>query len=328
MKDAIRDIEGMKDSPQDVILRVDNVAKEYKLRVNGARRTIRAVDDVSFTCGPGETIGLVGESGSGKTTLGRMVAGLISPTLGNVITVPRSEMSASAVQMVYQNPAESLDPRWRIETSVGEPLISVKGDARRAAVAEALDAVGLSPDLAQRRPHELSGGQQQRACIARAVIGDPSVIVLDEAVSGLDVVLQRDVLALLRKLQSRTGTSYLFISHDLTVVAAISSRILVMYLGRVVEAVPLAELGGPFLHPYSVVLHAAQLKPTAEGGRPAPMVITGEPPSGMDKTVGCRFAPRCPLADDQCRREEPPLTDRGNGRLVACYHSGELSDAS
>lgn len=328
-------------SASNVILRVDGVVKEYRLRVNGSHKTIRAVDDVSFACSPSETIGIVGESGSGKTTLGRIVAALISPTSGSVEANSRSDVENSVtqsvsqarrrprtVQMVYQNPAESLNPRWKIESSVAEPLIGVSGSARRAAVTDALEAVGLSMGIAQRHPHQLSGGQQQRACIARAVIGNPSVIVLDEAVSGLDVVLQREVLILLRELQSRTQTSYLFISHDLSAVAAISTRILVMYLGRVVESVPTAELNKPYLHPYSVVLHSAQLRPMAEGERPAPIVIAGEPPSGINKVEGCRFAPRCPLADDRCRLSDPPLLDHGNGHLVACYHPGELVDAS
>lgn len=324
------------------VLSVDQLVKEYKVRAHLEGRVLRAVDDVTLTLEAGETLGVVGESGSGKTTLGRLIAGTLAPTSGRVITRRAPTENAPAarttsakaggsanVQMVFQNPVESLNPRWTVARSVAEPLIRTRAAEREVAVAQALETVGLTTTHARRLPHQLSGGQQQRACIARAIIGHPSLVILDEAVSGLDVVLQQDVLALLADVQERTGMSYLFISHDLSAVTKISSRIVVMYLGKVVESAPArgAETATSFLHPYSVALHSAELHWTPDGGRPTPILLPGEPPSGIAKVSGCRFASRCPIAVDRCTEAEPPLIEHTTGHAVACYRAGELSDA-
>jgi len=195
---------------------------------------------------------------------------------------------------------------------------------RREAIHTALAGVGLTADHARKYPHELSGGQQQRACIARALIASPSVVVLDEAVSSLDVLLQREVLALLVELQANTGVAYVFISHDFAAVAALSTRVLVMYLGRVVEALPAYELSQALLHPYSIALQSAQLRPRPDGTRAKPIILRGDPPSAIGKIQGCRFASRCPLADDRCRKEEPTLTEFTANHLAACYYPGAL----
>ena len=309
------------------------MVKEFRLGRGRSAQKMRAVDDVSLTCAHGETIGVVGESGCGKTTLGRIVARFVKPTSGSVTITPPAEgklsradarAAMSAVQMVYQNPAESLDPRWKIATSVAEPLHGVARAERRSAAIDALESVGLSAAIGERYPHQLSGGQQQRACIARAVIGGSRLIVLDEATSGLDVVRQQEILLVLRNLQVRRGVSYLFISHDLPVVIAMSHRIVVIYLGRIVETWT-PNLNQRFLHPYSVALHAAQLG-RKSGGRQKEIVLSSELVGAGEPTLGCRFAPRCPIARERCRREDPPLAAQPNGEAVACFYPGELHD--
>lgn len=310
------------------LLNVERVVKDYLLRGRSARY-LRAVDDVTFSCHEGETVGVVGESGCGKTTLGRMVAGLIHPTAGTVtVRAPGDRRgptsAAGGVQMVYQSAVESLDPRMRISASVAEPLLHLSRAERRERVRNALAAVALSDEHASRYPHELSGGQQQRACIARAVVAHPSVVVLDEAVSNLDVLLQHEVLLLLSQLQARTQVAYLFISHDFATVAALSTRLLVMYLGRVVEALPGQKATGTLLHPYSVALQSAQLKPRPDGTRSKPIILAGDPPSAIGRRAGCRFAGRCPLADNTCRSEEPALLEYKPGHFAACHHQGVL----
>jgi oligopeptide/dipeptide ABC transporter ATP-binding protein len=323
------------DQPHGIVaaplLSVEGVVKDYHVRGQGADRRLRAVDGVSFSCDRGETVGIVGESGCGKTTLGRLVAGLIRPTAGAVVvrSLAQDGLSSrraerSSVQMVYQSPVESLDPRMRIAASVAEPLGHVRRSERRQLVLSALAAVALADEHARKYPHELSGGQQQRACIARALIGSPSVVVLDEAVSNLDVLLQQEVLALLVELQAGTGVAYVFISHDFAAVAALSKRVMVMYLGRVVEVLPAQEPTGVLLHPYSVALQSAQLRPRPDGTRRKPIILTGDPPSAIEEIQGCRFATRCPLADERCRAAEPPLTEYEPDHFAACYYPGML----
>ena len=313
------------------LLSVQGVVKDYRVRGQGADRRLRAVDGVSFSCERGETVGIVGESGCGKTTLGRLVAGLVRPTMGAVVVRSQAQDELSprraqraGVQMVYQSPVESLDPRMRIAASVAEPLGHVHRSERRQRVRSALAAVALIDEHARKYPHELSGGQQQRACIARALIGSPSVVVLDEAVSNLDVLLQQEVMALLVQLQAATGVAYIFISHDFAAVTALSTRVMVMYLGRVVEVLPAQEATGLPLHPYSVALQSAQLRPLPDGTRRKPIILRGDPPSAIEAIEGCRFATRCPLADERCRAAEPPLTEYEPNHLVACYYPGML----
>lgn len=313
------------------LLSVQGVVKDYRIRGQGMDRRLRAVDGVSFSCEKGETVGIVGESGCGKTTLGRLVAGLIRPTAGAVAVSGLAQVRPSqrrggrgGVQMVYQSPVESLDPRMRIAASVGEPLAHLRRSERRQRVGSALAAVALGNDHARKYPHELSGGQQQRACIARALIGSPSVVVLDEAVSNLDVLLQQEVMALLVDLQTGTGVAYVFISHDFAAVAALSTRVMVMYLGRVVEVLPAQEATGQLLHPYSVALQSAQLRPRPDGTRRKPIILKGDPPSAIDEIQGCRFATRCPLADERCRSADPALTEYAPKHFAACYYPGML----
>lgn len=316
-----------------IALEVENLVKDYPVRGHGERRTLRAVDGVNMECGAGETVGVVGESGCGKTTLGRLIAGLVSPTAGRV-TVNWSDLGQTGrsfrrpVQVVYQNPAESLDPRMRVGFSVGEAIAHIPRDERSRLVFQALESVGLSREIAHCRPHELSGGEQQRVCIARALIGRPAVVVLDEAVSALDVIVQRSILKLLVDLQRASGIAYVFISHDLAVVAAVSTHIVVMYLGSVMEVVPRESFADSLLHPYSVALQSAQLRVRLDGSRPKPIVLSGDPPSGTERQPGCKFASRCPLADDRCREHRPALAASGEpGHWVACYYPGALQPA-
>jgi peptide/nickel transport system ATP-binding protein/oligopeptide transport system ATP-binding protein len=315
---------------QTRVLEVENLVKDYPLRGYGAKRTLRAVDGVNFACDAGETVGIVGESGCGKTTLGRLIAGLVPPTSGQVTVsqsglAPPGNRAGRPVQVVYQNPADSLDPMRRVGFSVGEAIMGIPGDERRRFVSRALESVELGPEVAHLRPHELSGGELQRVCIARALIGGPIAVILDEAVSALDVIVQRTILKLLVELQVAAGIAYVFISHDLAVVTAVSTRIIVMYLGSVMEVVPRERFEDPLLHPYSVALKSAQLRPRADGSRPKAIVLSGDPPSALERRRGCRFASRCPLADNRCRDQEPALTPWGGpGQWVACYYPGAL----
>jgi oligopeptide/dipeptide ABC transporter ATP-binding protein len=314
------------------VLQVDGATKLFRLRSGGRAKFLRATDGVSLAAAAGTTVGIVGESGCGKTTLGRMVAGLVAPTAGTVRVRHKGDgdpvnpaVRRGLVQMIYQNPADSLDPRLRVGTSVAEPLITLSRPQREAVVDETLSAVGMS-GFRDRYPHELSGGQQQRVCIARAIVAAPSVVVLDEAVSALDVLLQIEVLALLGEVQARTATTYLFISHDLAAVRAISDYILVMYLGQVVEVIPKESYQGHPLHPYTVALNSAELGGLGgQGGRR--IVLRGEPPSAAQEHPGCRFASRCPAAEPRCSKSEPGLVDAGSGHFVACYFPGALSEA-
>lgn len=319
-------------APSAGVLNVWNVRKLF--RVRGRRRaSVRAVDGVSFSAGPGTTVGVVGESGCGKTTLGRIVAGLARPSEGTVriaSTTGDVEVDPATtrglVQMIYQSPSDSLDPRLRIGESVEEPLLFVPRGERNSRADEALESVGLG-GLRERYPHELSGGQQQRVCIARAIVAHPRVVVLDEAVSALDILLQVEVLTLLGDIQARTDSIFVFISHDLAAVRAVSNYVLVMYLGRVVEVIPSAEFANSPLHPYTVALQSAELIEGASSGH-GRIVLAGEPPSATEEYTGCRFAGRCPSVTGRCLESEPPLVNVGGGRSVACYFPGSLGQSS
>ena len=291
---------------------------------------VRAVDRVTLTLDRGETRGVVGESGCGKTTLGRLVLGLLRPEEGEVMLdgaplgrALRDDARGTRrrMQIIFQDPLDSLDPRWTIAQSIAEPLRACGGfGARelRRRVREALESVQLAEDLAQAYPHELSGGQRQRAGIARAVAVEPAYIVCDEPVSSLDLSIQAQVLDVLLRLQRERNIGYLFISHDLGVVEAVSRRVAVMYLGAVVELAPAGELLRRPWHPYTEALLAAVPRPdpdAAGGVQP----LGGEPPSAAQLPSGCRFRTRCPLAEERCAREEPPLVEKEPGRFVACH---------
>ena len=299
--------------------------------VGEPRRTLRAVEDVTFDIERAETFGLVGESGSGKSTVARMVVGLLPPTAGTVridgvsFTDPEDAAARQSlrrrIHMVFQDPYASLNPRWRIERIIAEPIRAFglvhSSEAVEERVDELLDLVGLHPADRFRFPHEFSGGQRQRVAIARALASSAELIVCDEPTSALDVSVQAQILNLMRDLQDRFDLTYLLISHDLAVVRHMADRIAVMYLGRVVEIGDGRELFRAPRHPYTRMLLEA-VPNVATRGRPD-AEIAGEIPSPIDPPPGCAFHPRCPLAFDRCRREVPRLVDG-----VACHaaHAG------
>ena len=320
------------------LLEVRDVKKHFVVRRGAGgkgRRTVYAVDGVTFELGEGETFGLVGESGCGKSTLARVLAGLYKPTAGTILLRGNDVNAPGArgrlrgqLQMVFQNPASSLDPRRRIADSVGEPLIgTLDKEGRLAAATEMLERVGLDPGLFGRFPQQLSGGQQQRACIARALVADPSLVILDEALSSLDVSLQGQIMTLLHDLQQQFGCAYLFITHDLSAAFQLSTRIAIMYLGEVVELLPADAFQESTLHPYSTALVEAILvpDPAVQRGRKHSF-LAGEVPSATDPPPGCRFHTRCPYAQDRCTTERPPLTEHSPSHFAACHFAGNLPD--
>jgi peptide/nickel transport system ATP-binding protein len=291
-------------------------------------RWLRALDGVSLTLGRQETLGIVGESGSGKTTLGRTILRLVEPTGGRIL-LGGQEITAVTqaalrplrrrMQIVFQNPYASLNPRRSVGAIVGQPLAvhKVPGDHRRM-VGDLLERVGLPPDAARRYPHEFSGGQRQRIAIARALALRPDFVVADEITSGLDVTVKLRVLALLRELQADFRVAYLFISHDLAVVRQVADRVAVMYLGQIVEEAPTDALFERPLHPYTQALQAS-VPPPDPTATWRPPVLPGDPPSPLSVPPGCRFHPRCPIAEVRCRVEPPALRGLAPGRRVACH---------
>jgi peptide/nickel transport system ATP-binding protein len=267
------------------------------------RRRLRAVDDVSFEVARGETLALVGESGCGKSTLARLVVGLYAPTAGRV------EFRGRRMQMIFQDPYASLNPRWRVKRIIGEPIRLLQTAAR---VEEVLVQVGLSPQDGEKYPHEFSGGQRQRISIARALAGEPDLLVCDEPTSALDVSVQAQILNLMSELQRRLGLTYLFISHNLAVVSQVTDRVGVMYLGRLVEVAPAAQLFARPRHPYTRMLLDA-VPDLGMSGRPR-TPVAGEVPNPLAPPPGCAFHPRCAHANERCRRERPEVI-----RHVACH---------
>ena len=320
----------MRSDPLRPLLDVQHVARHFHIPASGGRAagTLRAVDGVSLTLAPGETLGVVGESGCGKSTLARLVVGLLEPTAGKIrldggdIWAPGAAglQRRRQFQMVFQNPAGSMNPRRTVGASVAEPLHARGVRRTDEEVARMLALVGLNPKMAARMPHQMSGGQQQRASIARALIANPKLVVQDEAIASLDISLQAQILNLLVDRQERLGTSYLFISHDLAAVQAISHRVMVMYLGQVVETASAPVFARRPLHPYSIALRNATLlpEPALERERQG-LVLQGDVPSPMNPPSGCRFRTRCPLADERCAASAPALRDAGGGHRVACH---------
>jgi peptide/nickel transport system ATP-binding protein len=318
------------------LTRVFDVSKPWLNRLlEGEKRSLlRAVAGVSFAIGRRETLALVGESGSGKSTVARMIVGLLRPTDGSV-SIDGIDMWAPAsagqrqklrrrLQMIFQDPYASLNPRWRVDRIIADPIKAFGLMQDRAEiehrVGELLRLVGLDPADGQKYPHEFSGGQRQRICIARALSSNPEFIVCDEPTSALDVSVQAQILNLMRDLQDRLGLSYFFISHNLAVVKHMAARIGVMYLGRIVELAPSADLFKAPRHPYSRMLIDA-LPDLAMSGRQR-KAIEGEIPNPVSPPPGCAFHPRCPHAFDRCRREIPELLAHGTAR-AACHGVAE-----
>ena len=320
------------------ILSVRDLSVHFPVRVRGGlfghTVELRAVDGISFDLSPGETLGIVGESGCGKSTLGRAVLQLIPPTAGSVVWMGEeiSGLNARAMrprrrqmQIVFQDPLASLDPRMTIGDIIAEPLRSFHPDMRRAEIRDRVRAmlarVGLSPQMINRYPHEFSGGQCQRIGVARAMVVRPALIVCDEPVSALDVSIQGQIINLLMELQAEFGMSLIFISHNLAVVRHISHRIMVLYLGRVMEIADRDTLYRAPRHPYSKALISAVPIPDPDLERSKQrMVLEGDLPSPVSPPSGCVFRTRCPIADGRCAREVPVLEKAGADHRVACHH--------
>jgi oligopeptide transport system ATP-binding protein len=322
-------------SGTEALLQVRNLVKHFEVgsgMFGGRRALVRAVDGVSFSIGRGETLGLVGESGCGKTTTGRCILQLEAPTSGEILFEGRDltrlgpdELRAvrRRLQVIFQDPYSSLNPRMTVGDIIAEPLgvhgIVRGAGARRDRVRDLLRKVGLLPQHAARYPHQLSGGQRQRVGIARALAMEPALIVCDEPVSALDVSIQAQIINLLEDLQADLGLTYLFIAHDLAVVRHISDRVAVMYLGKIVELADRKTLYDDPLHPYTRALLSAVPIPDPElEARREHLVLRGEVPSPLDPPAGCVFHPRCPIAEDRCRRVVPELREVKPGHWAAC----------
>ncbi len=307
------------------------VVEDLHVTFTTPRGPLRAVNGVSLSIAAGETVGLVGESGCGKSTLGRALLRL-EPVSSGKITLDGEDMLAATgptlkrlratAQMVFQDPYGSLNPRRRVGTIVAQPLL-IAGRGRQAShqrAAELLEDVGLSPDSAQRYPHEFSGGQRQRIGIARALALEPKLLICDEPVSALDVSVRAQVLNLLVALQRRRGIAYLFISHDLSVVEHFSDRVLVMYLGRIVESGSRERIWNRPLHPYTQALLASAPLADPERARSRPRrILPGELPNPITPPPGCAFHPRCRIAQERCRHEAPALRAFGEDAAAACH---------
>jgi len=303
------------------LLQLDDVSREFDVSrpwLNRAlegepRRMLRAVDGVSFGIERGETLGLVGESGSGKSTVARLIVGLYAPSAGHI------GFNGRRLQMIFQDPYASLNPRWRVRDIVSEPILVLRLYEKKtvtARVGELLRQVGLSPDDGEKYPHEFSGGQRQRISIARALAGEPDLLICDEPTSALDVSVQAQILNLMSELQQRLTLTYLFISHNLAVVSQIADRVGVMYLGRLVEIATARELFARPRHPYTRMLLDA-VPDLAMSGKPR-TPVAGEVPNPLAPPLGCTFHPRCPHANERCRVEVPQLLDD-----VACHGVAE-----
>jgi oligopeptide transport system ATP-binding protein len=316
------------------ILVAEHLSKVFRVARgrHGPARLLRAVEDVSFTLSAGETLGVVGESGCGKSTLGRMILRLSAPSAGEIRFLGQdiTHLSERALrplrrhlQAVFQDPISSLNPRMRVGDIIAEPLVNLgmRRSGRRERVAELLDVVGLPVDAAGRHPHAFSGGQRQRIAIARALAAGPKLIVCDEAISSLDVSVQAQILNLLSDLQGRFALALFFISHNLGAVRHLAHRVAVMYLGRLVEIGPEAELFEHPHHPYTAALLAAVPEPVPDRAIPPP--LPGEVPSPIEPPSGCHFHPRCARAEARCRAEAPELRALPrSGALVRCHFPG------
>ena len=318
---------------QQPLLEVKNLKQYYPIKGGLLGRTVKevkAVDGISFSVYPGETLGVVGESGCGKSTTGRSILRLEEPTEGsvfyrgiNLLELSKDEMRKMRkdIQIIFQDPFASLNPRRTVGQTLEEALAIAKvvpANDRRIRALKLMEQVGLRPDQIDRYPHEFSGGQRQRICIARALAVEPQLIVCDEAVSALDVSIQAQVLNLLKDLQNEYDLTYLFISHDLGVVNHITDRVMVMYLGKVVELAETDALFANPRHPYTQALLSA-IPSLDRTQRKERIILQGDVPSPIDPPSGCRFHTRCPYAMDICRQEEPLLREMPEAHFVACH---------
>jgi oligopeptide transport system ATP-binding protein len=318
------------------ILELRDLVVRFKVIKGNVSHIVRAVEGVSFSVGRGETVGLVGESGSGKSTVGRAIMGFNRAESGKIIfdgqelTEKNIRPLRSRMQMVFQDPYSSLDPRMPVNDIVGEPLDiqfpRMSREERNRRVLDQMRLVGLNSEHLSRFPHEFSGGQRQRISIARAMVTQLDFLVCDEPVSALDISIQAQIINMLMDLQEKFGLAYLFIAHDLSVVRHISRRVVVMYLGHVMEAAGSEELYSRPLHPYTLALLSAIPVPDPRISRTKKrVVLKGDVPSPINPPPGCVFHTRCPYAEDRCREAVPPLEDSGGGHLAACHRFRELA---
>ena len=318
---------------EDAVVSVSSLVKYFPVKsekIFGAKKTLKAVDNISFNLYRKEILGIVGESGCGKSTTAKLVLNMIPPTSGSVLfnntditrLKPKKWRSMRLnMQMIFQDPLGALDPYISIGKQIQEPLdihnIGKPGE-RKEKVIKILDSVSMQKHMYDRYPHEISGGQRQRAVLARALIVEPELLVCDEPISALDVSIQAQVVNLFKNIQKKLNITFMFISHDLRIVKHICNRVVVMYLGKIVEEADSAELYANTLHPYTKALISSipLPKPVRDKER---LILEGDPPSPIDLPSGCRFSSRCPYVMDRCLKEEPELIDTGNNHKAACF---------